>query len=169
MSEQNPQDSGPRTQDLRIDILTLFPEMFPGCAGRQASWGEASEQRHRLVSRPRHSRRMPRTSTRRSTIDRLVEGREWSSCASRCHDAVLGGGGDGSPSGDTRILLTPQGERLEQARVEQLATNPTGRRLLLIAGHYEGVDERVIDELRPQWSFRSGTMSSPEARFRRWR
>ena len=46
----------------------------------------------------------------------------------------------------TRILLTPQGERLEQARVNDLATT---ERVLLIAGHYEGIDERVIDELAP--------------------
>ena len=42
------------------------------------------------------------------------------------------------------ILLTPQGERLRQERIEELAMND---RLLLIAGHYEGVDERVIDEV----------------------
>ena len=35
---------------------------------------------------------------------------------------------------------------MEQARLEQLLAQP---RLLLIAGHYEGIDERVIDELEP--------------------
>jgi tRNA (guanine37-N1)-methyltransferase len=44
----------------------------------------------------------------------------------------------------TRILLTPQGVPLTQKLVEQLATRP---RLLLIAGHYEGLDERVIEAL----------------------
>jgi tRNA (guanine37-N1)-methyltransferase len=39
-----------------------------------------------------------------------------------------------------RVLLTPQGEPLRQSRVEWLAKQP---RLLLIAGHYEGIDERV--------------------------
>ena len=46
----------------------------------------------------------------------------------------------------TRILLTPQGRLLDQALVEDLATRP---RLLLIAGHYEGIDERVIQKLDP--------------------
>ena len=46
----------------------------------------------------------------------------------------------------TRILLTPQGEVLRQKRIEELAKKP---RLMIIAGHYEGVDERVIDELAP--------------------
>ena len=45
-----------------------------------------------------------------------------------------------------RVLLTPQGEPLRQARVEWLARQ---ERLLLIAGHYEGIDERAIEELRP--------------------
>ena len=46
----------------------------------------------------------------------------------------------------TRIHLTPQGRRLDQSLVESLATRP---RLLLIAGHYEGIDQRVIDALDP--------------------
>ena len=45
-----------------------------------------------------------------------------------------------------RILLTPQGQRLTQSLVESLAREP---RLLLIAGHYEGIDERVIEKLAP--------------------
>ncbi len=45
-----------------------------------------------------------------------------------------------------RILMTPQGQRLDQALVEQLAGEP---RLLIIAGHYEGIDERVIEKLEP--------------------
>jgi tRNA (guanine37-N1)-methyltransferase len=47
----------------------------------------------------------------------------------------------------TRILLTPQGEPLRQATVEELAALP---RLLMIAGHYEGIDERVIEALSPR-------------------
>ncbi|MBK7405476.1 MAG: tRNA (guanine(37)-N(1))-methyltransferase [Phycisphaerales bacterium] len=46
-----------------------------------------------------------------------------------------------------RILLTPQGEPLKQGIVEQLAQAP---RLLLIAGHYEGLDERVVERLAPR-------------------
>ena len=46
-----------------------------------------------------------------------------------------------------RILLTPQGVPLSQVMVEELAQQP---RLLLIAGHYEGIDERVIEALAPQ-------------------
>ena len=43
-----------------------------------------------------------------------------------------------------RIFFTPQGRPLDQELVEELAEE---ERLLLIAGHYEGVDERVVDAL----------------------
>jgi tRNA (guanine37-N1)-methyltransferase len=52
---------------------------------------------------------------------------------------------DESPA--TRVLLTPQGEPLTQQTVEELAGEP---RLLLIAGHYEGIDERVVERLQPR-------------------
>ena len=45
-----------------------------------------------------------------------------------------------------RILLTPQGRLLKQGLVEELAQRD---RVLLIAGHYEGIDERVIRALDP--------------------
>jgi tRNA (guanine37-N1)-methyltransferase len=47
----------------------------------------------------------------------------------------------------TRILLTPQGERLHQGIVEELAACP---RLIVIAGHYEGFDERICLGLSPR-------------------
>ena len=128
---------------IRIDILTLFPEMFAGVLD---------------TSILRRAREGGHASYNVSDI------RDW---ADNKHDKVDDrpfGGGPGmvmmcQPLYDavmsveaqddrpaTRIMLTPQGERLEQARVEDLATRP---RLLLIAGRYEGVDERVIDELQP--------------------
>jgi len=46
----------------------------------------------------------------------------------------------------TRILLSPQGVRFDQKLAEDLARRD---RLLLIAGHYEGFDERIIEGLAP--------------------
>lgn len=50
------------------------------------------------------------------------------------------------PTPALRILLTPQGIPLTQALVEEFSRKP---RLLMIAGHYEGIDERVIEKLAP--------------------
>ena len=62
------------------------------------------------------------------------------------YDAVLAvEATDSTPA--QRIVLSPQGEILRQRTVERLAAMP---RLLLIAGHYEGIDERVIDRLEPR-------------------
>ena len=41
-----------------------------------------------------------------------------------------------------RILLTPRGKRLTQEKVEELSRKDN---LLLLCGHYEGVDQRVVD------------------------
>ena len=43
-------------------------------------------------------------------------------------------------------MLTPQGRRLNQPMVEELAAN---QRMILLCGRYEGFDQRVIDVLQP--------------------
>lgn len=43
------------------------------------------------------------------------------------------------------IYMTPKGDRLTQVRAERLSTK--FEQLILLCGHYEGVDQRVIDEL----------------------
>ncbi|MCA9254555.1 MAG: tRNA (guanosine(37)-N1)-methyltransferase TrmD [Phycisphaerales bacterium] len=50
------------------------------------------------------------------------------------------------PRPATRILLTPQGRRLDQELASELASR---QRLLIIAGHYEGFDERIRLGLKP--------------------
>ena len=45
------------------------------------------------------------------------------------------------------VLFCPQGERLRQSKLEELAGR---RRLLLVCGRYEGFDQRVIDILQPE-------------------
>ncbi len=51
------------------------------------------------------------------------------------------------PGGSTRILLTPQGERFNQAMAREFAGH---RHLVLICGHYEGFDERIRIGLKPR-------------------
>ena len=48
------------------------------------------------------------------------------------------------------IYLSPQGRKLDQAGVSELATN---QKLILVCGRYEGIDERVIQtEIDEEWS-----------------
>ncbi|MHC5022923.1 MAG: tRNA (guanosine(37)-N1)-methyltransferase TrmD [Planctomycetota bacterium] len=128
---------------MRIDILTLFPEMFPAVLGASIL-GRASEGG--LASYHLHDIRDYAENKHDRVDDRPFGGGP--GMVMMCqplHDCVQAvERKDQTPA--TRILLTPQGEPLRQERIEALATKP---RLLLIAGHYEGVDERVIDELQP--------------------
>src|SRR5262249_10645237 len=45
------------------------------------------------------------------------------------------------------IMLSPQGPRLDQSRVAQLALEP---RLILLCGRYEGFDQRIVEILEPE-------------------
>ena len=47
-----------------------------------------------------------------------------------------------APSPPWVVYLSPQGRRLDQAKVEGLAERPS---LLLVAGRYEGIDERIVE------------------------
>lgn len=132
---------------LRIDILTTFPEMFsaeaPGALGvsipsraRQAGLVEWHATDVRKFADNKH----------RKTDDRPFGGGP--GMVMMCQplwDAVASVEAQ-DPRPATRILMTPQGKPLTQELVEDLASKP---RLLLIAGHYEGIDERVIDALSP--------------------
>ena len=129
---------------MRFDILTLFPEMAErvldtSIPGRAAQNGIVSYHVHdiRDWARDRHQR----------VDDRPFGGGP--GMVMMCqplHDAVLAVEQmDERPA--ERILLSPQGRRLDQELVEEL-THYT--RLLMIAGRYEGIDQRVIEELKPR-------------------
>jgi tRNA (guanine37-N1)-methyltransferase len=45
------------------------------------------------------------------------------------------------------VYLTPQGKHLDQAMVEELSKS---EHIILLCGHYEGIDQRVIDEIAPE-------------------
>ncbi|MFB2857502.1 tRNA (guanosine(37)-N1)-methyltransferase TrmD [Aeromonas allosaccharophila] len=58
------------------------------------------------------------------------------------------------------IYLSPQGRKLTQAGVTELATN---QKLILVAGRYEGIDERVIQtEVDEEWSVGDYVLSGGE-------
>lgn len=132
---------------LRIDILTTFPEMFG--AEAPAALGVSIPARARaagLVEWHATDIRAFTTNKHQKTDDRPFGGGP--GMVMMCQpvwDAVHAVEAM-DPREATRVLLTPQGRRLEQELVETLATRP---RLLLLAGHYEGIDERVIQKLNP--------------------
>jgi tRNA (guanine37-N1)-methyltransferase len=132
---------------MRFDILTTFPEMFS--AESPAALGLSIPARARkagLVEWHAANLRDHTTDKHQKTDDRPFGGGP--GMVMMCQplwDAVHAVE-SADPRPATRILLTPQGRPLTQSLVEDLATRP---RLLLIAGHYEGIDERVIQKLAP--------------------
>jgi tRNA (guanine37-N1)-methyltransferase len=132
---------------LRVDILTTFPEMFAAepPAGLALSI-PARARKAGLLELHASDIRSYTTNKHQKTDDRPFGGGP--GMVMMCQpvwDAVQAVEAQ-DPRPATRILMTPQGRPLTQAMVEDLATRP---RLLIIAGHYEGVDERVIEKLAP--------------------
>src|SRR5579862_7557084 len=132
---------------LRVDILTTFPEMF--AAEAPAALGVSIPARARKAGLVEWLATDIRGFTRdkhQKTDDRPFGGGP--GMVMMCQplwDAVQAVEAM-DPRPAVRILLTPQGRPLTQAVVEEFAGKP---RLLLIAGHYEGIDERVIQKLGP--------------------
>lgn len=130
-------DASPARAPFRADVLTLYPEMFPGplgvsLAGRALSsglWSLHAEQ-IRAHAHDRHH-----------TVDDTPAGGGVgmvmrADVLARAIDAV-------SPAGDPRprLLMTPRGRPLAQSRVRELADGPG---VVILCGRFEGVDERII-------------------------
>lgn len=129
---------------MEIDVLTLFPEMFEPVLGASIL----------KIAREKGIVRF-----------RVVDIRDFTTDRHRTVDDRPFGGGPGmvlkcepvfaavehtealSETPATRVLLTPQGERLTQGLAGELAG--LGR-LLLVCGHYEGYDERIRLGLAPR-------------------
>jgi tRNA (guanine37-N1)-methyltransferase len=129
---------------MRFDVLTLFPEIFSGYLTQS----------------------LLKLAIERSLVEiNLHNIRDYSRDKHKCVDDRPFGGGPGmvlkpEPVVDAveavqtladapghLVLLSPQGKKLDQPLVEQLASHP---RLLLLCGRYEGFDQRVCELLRPE-------------------
>ena len=127
----------------RIDILTLFPEMFAPLLGTSIPKRAAEKG---LVSYHLTDIRDFAIDAHKSVDDRPFGGGPGMvmMCPTLFEAVEVAEKQDMRPA--TRILLSPQGRVFDQ----QLAIELAGReRLLLIAGHYEGFDERIVEGLKP--------------------
>ncbi|MEL7058971.1 MAG: tRNA (guanosine(37)-N1)-methyltransferase TrmD [Acidobacteriota bacterium] len=124
---------------MHVQILTIFPELF-------GPFLETS-----LVGRARTDGRL---------ICEVGDLRQFTDDRHRSVDDEAYGGGGGmvmtappwlravralaerAPSPPWRVLMSPQGRRLDESMVRELARRPS---LLLLCGRYEAIDERVID------------------------
>lgn len=123
---------------FRATVLTLYPEMFPGALGHSLA-GRALERGDWSLE--------------------TVQIRDFAADRHRTVDDTPAGGGAGmvlradilakaidhaAPDGDPRpkLLMSPRGKPLTQARVRALAAGPGA---VIVCGRFEGVDQRVIE------------------------
>jgi tRNA (guanine37-N1)-methyltransferase len=129
---------------MRIDVLTLFPEMFTGVLGTSIL---KRAQDKGLARYFLHQLRDYTKDPHRKVDDRPFGGGP--GMVLMCQpvfDAVAAIEAQ-DPLKATRIVLCPTGEKLTQGLAEELSQHS---RLLLIAGHYEGFDERIKTILQPR-------------------
>lgn len=123
---------------MRIDVLTLFPEMFGGVLGA-SMLGRAAEAG--LLEFHVHDIRAYTENKHKKADDYPFGGGAGLVMMAQpifdCMEAVCAM--DARPA--RRILLTPRGRLLSTNRARALAAQ---ERLVLLCGHYEGVDERVM-------------------------
>ena len=130
---------------MRFDIVTLFPAIFDGYLTQ--SLLDKAIQRG-LVEIHRHNLRDWAEDTPHRKVDDKPFGGGPGMLIQveptvKCVEAVESM--DAQPT--RRLLLTPQGKRLDQPLAEDLAS---ADRLLLLCGRYEGFDQRVVDILEPE-------------------
>lgn len=119
-------------------ILTLYPEMFPGPLGLSLSGDAVARGIWSLTARNIRDHGLGR----HRTVDDTPAG-GGPGMVLRCD--VLGEAIDAAvPEGDSRprLLMSPRGKPLTQARVREFAAGPG---LVIVCGRFEGVDERVIE------------------------
>jgi tRNA (guanine37-N1)-methyltransferase len=129
---------------LRFDIITLFPQIFSGYL-TQSLLAKAIDKG--LVEIVVHDLREWSTDLKHHKIDDRPYGGGPGMliCVEPVVNCVEAVQQMGHAPGMV-VLTTPQGDRLNQRRVEQIAQLD---RLILLCGRYEGFDQRVIDILNP--------------------
>ena len=133
---------------MRIDVLTLFPAILEGFLAHGLLRLARAKA---LVDVHQHDFREFTTYRHRSVDDKPYGGGPGMvlMCGPvfDCDAAVVAAGNRaGLPGEPRRIMLTPQGRRLDQGLLEELAQE---RWLSLLCGHYEGFDERIRLGLQP--------------------
>jgi tRNA (guanine37-N1)-methyltransferase len=124
---------------LRIDVLTLFPEAFVGPLDVSIIRRAREDG---LLDFQVHNIREHATDKHRSVDDYPFGGGQGMVMRVDVLDAALQHvQGLAEPPGLV-VYMSPQGGRLDDARVRELATHP---RLVVVCGRYEGVDQRFID------------------------
>jgi tRNA (guanine37-N1)-methyltransferase len=142
---------------MRVDVVTLFPDLVAsvgryGITGRAVSAG--------ILQLATWNPRDYADDPYRSVDDRPYGGGPGMLMKAGPLRSAIAAARQAAPGGVPVIYLSPQGERLDQARIRS-ASCLAG--LILVAGRYEGIDERVIElEVDEEWSVGDYVLSGGE-------
>jgi len=124
---------------MRVDIVSRFPEFIDQCA----AFGVVGRARERgLLSLHGWNPRDYATGHYRRVDDRPFGGGPGMVMLIDPLRAAIDAARAADPVETKVVYLSPQGPRLTQAKVRELAARP---RLVLLCGRYEGIDERLIE------------------------
>ncbi|MFT6389703.1 MAG: tRNA (guanine37-N1)-methyltransferase [Cellvibrionaceae bacterium] len=153
----------------KIAIVTLFPEMFSaltdyGISSRAINQGllevyfsnprDFTADRHQTVDdRPYGGG--PGMVMKVEPLSQAIAGaRSWLAHGKQVGDSV---------ESAKVIYLSPQGRLLSQAQVKTIAQDKAYQNIILVAGRYEGVDERLLEaEVDEEWSIGDYVLSGGE-------
>lgn len=131
---------------MRFDIMTLFPELVETVLGTSII-GRA--QKSGVIEVVTHQIRDYSENKHRHVDDTPYGGGRGMLMAAQpiwgCYQGVLNSAPEREGERRRVIYLTPTGRVLTQTRAEELARDYD--RLILLCGHYEGVDHRVVEEI----------------------
>lgn len=142
---------------MEFGVVTLFPEMFTafseqGISGRAVNNG--------LVAMDLWNPRDFTTDKHRTVDDRPFGGGPGMLMKVQPLKDAINAARNHSERESKVIYLSPQGRKLEQSGVAELATE---QRLIFVCGRYEGIDERVIEaEIDEEWSLGDFVLSGGE-------
>ncbi|MFA5627343.1 MAG: tRNA (guanosine(37)-N1)-methyltransferase TrmD [Thiohalomonadaceae bacterium] len=142
---------------MRIDVVTLFPSMFAALTEYGVSGRAIKREILRLgLWNPRDFTQ----DIHRTVDDRPYGGGPGMVMLAQPLLAALQAARAAEAEPAHVIALSPQGRCLDQQAVQQLAQYP---RLLLVAGRYEGIDERFIaTQVDEEWSIGDYVLSGGE-------
>jgi len=123
---------------MRIDVISLFPEVVSSCTGIGVV-GRAQERG--LLAVHAWNPRDYATDAYRRVDERVFGGGPGMVMLIDPLRAALNAARAAAPAPAKVIYLSPQGTRMDQAKVAELAQR---ERLVLLCGRYEGVDERLL-------------------------
>ena len=130
-----PSSGAPR----RFDVITLFPEMFEALTGHGIT---RRAQARGLYEIGFHNPRDWANNTHKTIDDRPYGGGPGMVMLPGPLECAINAARKTAPHDAPVIYLSPQGRRLDHARVIELS-QLSG--LILLCGRYEGIDQRVID------------------------